>query len=169
MADNQLKNIIYLTENYSKNPRRYQADAAGFAKIKDIVYDVDSNQFRDVSIGQPFTDSDFAELAKSDRARQVNAGSTTLKRAAIASTLLREQEGKSRYKLLEGISQLSLQSALLGSQLENIFYQSRDKARGQISFGNDITQGINAPNIFSRYNASNSKEKATPTAICSYL
>lgn len=93
-----------------------------------------------MSNGRSFTDTDFAELAKSDRARQVNAGSTTLKRAAIASTLLREQEGQSVNQLLEGISQLAVQSALLGSQLENIFYQSqRDSARGQISFSNKKT------------------------------
>lgn len=110
------------------------------AKTNDITYDVNSTQFRDLSDGRSFTDTDFAELAKSDRARQVNAGSTTLKRAAIASTLLREQEGKSVNQLLEGISQLALQSALLGSQLENIFYQSqRDSARGQISFSNKKT------------------------------
>jgi hypothetical protein len=133
-------NNIYFIENDSKNHRHGHHDKAGFAKIKNIVYDVYSTQFKDLSNGQPFTDSDFEELAKSDRARKVNAGSTTLKRASIASTLLREQAGNETSKLLAGISKLAVQSKSLGSQLESVFYQSqRGTARGQISFSNDIT------------------------------
>lgn len=129
-----MKTILRAKKIYKRTLRKvwFLDNVPRVAKTNDITYDVNSNQFRDLSDGRSFTDSDFAELAKSDRARQVNAGSTTLKRAAIASTLLREPAGNATSKLLDGISKLALQSELLDSQLKGVLYQSPDTARSNL-------------------------------------
>lgn len=81
--------------------------AVGMAKVKDIVYDVNTGLFKDLSNDTQFTDKQFSELAKTAAARSFVADSASLKRSAIAHTLLREESTSGRGLLLGSLSRLA--------------------------------------------------------------
>lgn len=122
---NAIRNGVYVTENNGGIENTYKSpDAIGVAKLDDLVYDFDKQQFIELSNGANptrFTDKDFQSLAGTPEARAVVAGRTTLKRAAIAHTFVRAQ-GAERKRLLELIGRLSLQRLDGTTQLEEIFY-----------------------------------------------
>jgi hypothetical protein len=138
----------YVTENQHGFEVTYKSqNATGVAKVKDIVYDVETKQFKDTSNGKPYTDTDFGRLAKTEYARRNRAGSTTLKRAAIANTVLAQPRGEARNRLVAGFIKLARQPSLLGSQLEDSFYQNKSNTNTRGSFSpssNTITLLKNA-------------------------
>jgi len=119
---NAIRNGVYVTENNDGiEVTQKSPNAEGVAKLDDIVYDFDEQQFIEVSSGKPYTDEKFRILAQSRQARATHAGSATLKRAAITSTSLRAKSGTQRKRLLELISRLTFQR-LDNTQLNQIFY-----------------------------------------------
>ena len=76
------------------------------AKIDDLFYDSDDGTFKNHTGRTAFTNTDFAKLATTYGARNVDAGSTTLKRAVITSTSLRATAQGQRGRFLGGIIRL---------------------------------------------------------------
>lgn len=100
---------VYLTGKRQGYEATYKSlNTFGIDGLDDLVYDFDTQQFIELSSGKQYTDKDFESLAGTKEARATHAGGTTLKRAAIARTFLREQ-GAGRQRLLELISKLALQ------------------------------------------------------------
>jgi len=136
----------FVTENnYGMTVTEKSDKAVGVAKVKDIVYDVITKQFVDKTNDKPFTDTDFRELAGTEPARQNRAGSNTLKRAALANTILDAKSEGTSDQLVAGLVQLAREPSLLGSQLEGAFYQNTTNTRGSFSpSSNTITLLKNA-------------------------
>jgi hypothetical protein len=124
-----IRNGIYVTEKRNGYEVTYKSpNALGVAKLDDLVYDFDKQQFIELSSGKPYTDKEFRVLAESREARATHAGSTTLKRAVIAHTFLREKSGEKRQRLLELVGKLAYQS-LENTQLNEIFYSRANQAQ----------------------------------------
>jgi hypothetical protein len=117
-----IRNGVYVNESRNGMEISYKSpNALGVEKLDDLVYDFDTQQFKELSSGKPFTDEKFGLLAQSREGRATNAGRTTLKRAALAHTFIRAESNSERKRLLELIGKLKLQS-LSGTQLDEIFY-----------------------------------------------
>ena len=127
-------------------------------KVKDIIYDIDTKQFKDLSNGKQFTDDDFGRLAKTEPARRNRAGSNTLKRSAIANTILAQPRGEARNRIVVGLIKLGRESSLLNTQLTRTFY-SKGKAKSsgitkqeftstlKQAFGDKVAERLLAKNI----------------------
>jgi hypothetical protein len=126
---NAIRNGVYVTEKRKGYEITYKSpNALGVAKLDDLVYDFDTQQFIELSSGQPYTDEKFGVLAESRQARATHAGRTTLKRAVIAGTFVREKSREKRQRLLELIGKLTFQS-LENTQLNEIFYSRANQAQ----------------------------------------
>lgn len=116
-----IRNGTYVTETRHGMEVTYKSpNAIGVAKLDDLVYDFDKQQFIELSSGKQFTDEQFSGLARSRGARASGAGSRTLKRAALGHTFLQELDARK----LDGLRQLTHQS-LADTQLHKVFYQQK--------------------------------------------
>ncbi len=71
---------------------------SNFPQAKNILYDADNQSFYNKNSGQRYSDEDVKNIAKTKQSRSANAGLATLKRTAIANTILQGavQEGRGR-------------------------------------------------------------------------
>ena len=74
-------------------------------RLKNVIHNPESLRYETAN-GTEFTEADFAKLATTYGARNVDAGSTTLKRAVITSTSLRAAAQGQRRRFLGGIIHL---------------------------------------------------------------
>lgn len=74
-------------------------------RLKNVIHNPESLRYETAN-GTEFTEADFAKLATTYGARNVDAGSTTLKRAVITSTSLRATAQGQRGRFLGGIIRL---------------------------------------------------------------
>ena len=82
------------------------------AKVNNIVYDIETRQFVAKVNGQQFTDEAFERFAGTRASRENSTGSTTLKKAALANTILAESsEGQRR--VVAGLIKLAGEPSLL--------------------------------------------------------
>jgi GNAT superfamily N-acetyltransferase len=110
----------------------------------DLVYDATTATFRDASTGDTFGNEELTRAVTRDRGLPGTgkAGVTTLQRNALFKSLV-QSEGARRAFLESVRGQQDRGSANPSGALAGTFYQGdslKSQARGQIAFGNDITQ-----------------------------
>ena len=98
-------------------------------EVHQLRYNFDSGQFEWTN-GEKADDADFDRLAESDPAREAGIGRSTLKRAVLAASILREtrRRGVGSGRVLGSLGRQQLQQ-LAAPALERIFYS---RSRGGI-------------------------------------
>jgi len=106
----------------------YANTVSALPEIHQLRYNFDSGQFEWTN-GEIADDADFDRLAASDPAREIGAGRSTVKRAVLAASVLREvrRRGVGSGKVLGDAGRQQLQQ-LAAPALERIFY-----ARGTVA------------------------------------
>jgi hypothetical protein len=107
----------------------YANTVSALPEIHQLRYNFDSGQFEWTN-GEIADDADFDRLAASDPAREIGAGRSTVKRAVLAASVLREvrRRGVGSGKVLGDAGRQQLQQ-LAAPALERIFY-ARDGVDG---------------------------------------
>lgn len=131
-------NIAALTQ------RTFENTMAQVPEVDTIVYNQKKQRFEDVANGSVYTDKDFDELARRRRAgNRSTSGSTTIKRAALVNTVLREAGGEvstGRPGLVRGNGRNNAaRPSKLPRGLEGISY-ARESGAGIYS-GTSVTAG----------------------------
>ena len=116
----------------------YANTVSALPEIHQLRYNFDSGQFEWTN-GEIADDADFDRLAASDPAREIGAGRSTVKRAVLAASILREvrRRGVGSGKVLGDAGRQQLQQ-LAAPALERIFY-ARD----------GVADGADAPSLYS--------------------
>jgi len=129
-------------------------------EVHQLRYNFDSGQFEWTN-GEKADDADFDRLAESDPAREAGIGRSTLKRAVLAASVLREtrRRGVGSGRVLGSLGRQQLQQ-LAAPALERIFYSRnrggvaalpvsrtgtaplRNSARTESSVWGELTEGL---------------------------
>ena len=100
-------------------------------EIDGMEYDFNARAFRGIKDGQFLGQKHFDELAVSPGARAAKAGSSTLERAVLLDSLLREGRGEGRSGVLGEVLRLSREQ--LDPAIKRVFYARGDEKSGGIT------------------------------------
>ncbi len=101
---------------------------SNFPQARNILYDADNQSFYNKNSGRRYSDEDVKKIAGTQQSRSANAGLATLKRTAIANTILQGtvQEGRGRT-----IQEASRER--LGDGIEKTLYSKKPPQKARVT------------------------------------
>ncbi len=116
----------------------YDNVVSGLPEMADMEYDFEHGNFTEN--GKPIGDERFVELATRPGAREARAGRNTLKRAAFAGSLLRQEGGEGWQRILGSVLRQSREQ--LDSALRGLLYSRKAPPSAGLSISTRDAQAV---------------------------